>query len=199
MKFADNFALLRQNGLIQQTTPPLRRLAAPFLREIAHCAGSSAKGAGHVEGDAGKGEIGAGAEGAAVPEGADAAAAEGGLAAGDANSCGISGGSDCGGDEVFAEDGVSNGARGTEKEDQPGAAGADGAGARMRSGVWAGAVAAIAGGSGDGDGGAGIVEEEVYDAASQQVGGLAARNRKQLQLDTCRQAPARKVASVRSV
>lgn len=120
---------------------------------------------GHVEGDAGAGEIGAGAEGAAIPEGADAAAAEGGLVAGDANGGGISGRPDCGGDEVFAEDGVSDGARGTEKKDQSGTVGADGAGARMRSGVWAGSVAAVAGGSSDGVGGAGAVEEEVYGAA----------------------------------
>ncbi len=56
---------------------------------------------GHVEGDAGEGEVGAGAEGAAIPEGADAAAAEGGLAAGNEDGGGISGRSDCGGNEGF--------------------------------------------------------------------------------------------------
>jgi hypothetical protein len=193
VKFADNFALVRQYGLIQQITPLERRLTAPFLRGFVSSRdredrdqGTEAKrprdeerGMGHVEGDAGESEVGAGAEGAAIPEGANAAEAEGGLVAGDANGCGISGGADCGDDEVFAENGVSDGARGTEEEDQPGASGADGTGARMRSGVWAGSVAAVAGGSGDGTGGAGVVEEEVYDAASrirgQQTGSGEAR------------------------
>jgi len=133
----------------------------------------SAKGGGHVEGDAGESEIGTGAEGAAIQEDAIAAEAEGGLAAGDEDGGRISGRADCGGDAIDTEDGLLSGARGTEKEDQPGAAGADGAGARMRSGVWAGAVAAVAGGSGDGAGGAGALEEEVHDAADQRGGGLA--------------------------
>ncbi len=43
----------------------------------------------------------------------------------------------------------------------------------MRSGVWAGAVAAVAGGSGDGIGGAGAMAEEIYDAAGRHDGWVA--------------------------
>ena len=108
-----------------------------------------------------------------VPAGAIAGASAGGMAAGDAAGGGDSGSGDCGHDGFLAEDGVPDGAGGTEPEDQPGAAGTDGAGARMRSGVRAGAVGAFAGGSGDGAGGAGDLEETIYDAASEQGSELA--------------------------
>lgn len=85
------------------------------------------------------------------------------LVTGDAAGGGDSGGGDCGADAVFDEDGVPDGARGTEAEDFAGAAGTDGACGGMRSGVRAGSVGAVAGGSRDGIGGAGDVEEKVYE------------------------------------
>src|SRR5208282_3825567 len=110
---------------------------------------------------AGEGEAGSGAEGADVPAGAIAGASTGGMAAGDAAGGGDSGSADCGDDGVLDEDGVPDGAGGTATEDQPGAAGTDGAGARMRSGVRAGTVGALAGRPCNGAGGAGDLEEEI--------------------------------------
>jgi len=117
---------------------------------------------GDAESDAGSGEAGTGAEGAVVPEGAAASASAGGMAAGDASGGGDSCGADCGQDALVDQDGVPGGACGTETEDQAGSAGGDGACARMRPGVRAGAVAAVAGGPRTGTGGAGAVEEALY-------------------------------------
>jgi hypothetical protein len=55
-----------------------------------------------------------------------------------------------------------DGAGGAESEHHAGAAGTDGAGGGVRSGVRSGSVGAVAGGSGDGAGGAGGLEETVY-------------------------------------
>ena len=123
-----------------------------------------------AENVAGEGEAGSGAEGAVVQAGAFASASAGGMAAGDAAGGGDSGSADCRHDEIHGEDGVPDGAGGTATEDQPGAAGTDGACARMRSGVRAGAVGEVAGGSGDGAGGAGSLEEEVYSEEDRDEG-----------------------------
>ena len=116
-----------------------------------------------AEGDAGAGQVGFGADGAVLPAGAVALAAAGGVVAGDAAGGGDSGGGDCRADGIHGEDGVPDGAGGTEADDFARAAGKDGAGGGVRSGVRAGSVGAVARGSGDGVGGAGGVEEEVYD------------------------------------
>jgi hypothetical protein len=90
------------------------------------------------------------------------------MAEGDAAGGRDSGGANCGGDEVYDKNGVSDGAVRTETDDQPGTACKDGAGAGMRSGIRVGAVAPLAGGSGDGTCGTGVVEEEVYEKDREQ-------------------------------
>ena len=97
------------------------------------------------------------------------------MAEGDAAGGRDSGGPNCGGDEVYDKDGVSDGAVGTETDDQPGTAWKDGAGAGMRSGIRVGAVAPLAGGSGDGTCGTGIVEEEVYGEEDREQGNEGTR------------------------
>jgi hypothetical protein len=121
------------------------------------------EGASDAEGDAGACKVGFGAESAVVQEGAVAIAASGGLAAGDAAGGGDSGGANCRSDGIHAADGVSDGAVGAETEHFAGAAGTDGAGSGVRSGVRAGSVGAVAGGSRDGTGGAGSLEETIYE------------------------------------
>jgi len=119
---------------------------------------------GDAESYAGTGAVGFGAEGAVLPASADACAAAGGMVAGDAAGGGDSGGGDCGEDGIHGEDGVPDGAGGTEAEHFAGAAGTDGAGGGLRPGVRAGSVGALARGSRDGIGGAGSLEETVYGA-----------------------------------
>jgi len=115
------------------------------------------------QGNAGQGEGGVGAAGAAIPEGAEESAAARGVVAGDAIGVGDSGGPNCESRGSLDEDGFPDGAVGAEEDDQPTPTGKDGAGGGMRHGVWVGAVGAVAGRPGAGDGGAGAVEEAVYE------------------------------------
>jgi len=133
------------------------------------------EGESDAEGDAGVGEAGVGAEGAVLQAGAVVSAASGGMVAGDAAGGGDSGGGDCREDGIHGEDGVPDGAGGTEAVHFARTVGEDGAGGGVRPGVRAGSVGAVAGGSGDGIGGAGGVEEEVYgekdrDSGTRDVG-----------------------------
>jgi len=137
--------------------------------------GARERGVSDAEGDAGAGEVGVGADGSVVQAGAVASAAAGGLVAGDAAGGGDSGGRDCREDGIHGEDGVPDGAGGTEAEHHARSAGKDGAGGGVRSGVRAGSVGTVARGSCYGIGGAGGVEKAIYDAASRQVGELAGR------------------------
>ena len=120
-----------------------------------------------------EGADGVGAATAAVPESEKESEAERGMASGDAAGGRDTGNADCPFDGFLDEDGISNGAVGTAANDHDGAAWEDGAGAGVRSCVWAGAVASVARGPGDGACGAGVVEEEVYrdkrDQGRQQV------------------------------
>src|SRR5580700_10646268 len=117
---------------------------------------------------AGDSAAGTGAADQALSQGAAPTASAGGMAAGDAAGDGFPGGGTGAGHGTLVADDFPDRAVGAEPEYPAEETGEDGAGSRMRPGLWVGAVAAIARRSRAGAGGAGPVAEEIYDEMNRE-------------------------------